>query len=471
MMSKVIEIQLSEIHDIGWPVDNALVQSFRSTLQAGGDVPIILVNICYSEDGWYYEVIDGLHRLAAKQLEGWTSMIAQVVEVDERTARLQRIQACMGKPAVVTTGRAEVELRRVFRDDILKQVGTITTVYEPVLTEEGKRSKRVRQEPLPEDPIELLYVLGEHIRLLEDEAEGISAAAYTSINQFNYFHRFHFGNAHESPAPAFVGWEQIIRDWVASITTVFPAGREVIVEIIKHGAWNNGRRVSGHEKDDLFYVAAAEVYQIPDVDIRRIVLRRPADERSLRNLAYELNWDRLNYPSRHIARSEQIRLLTSMRVHEVVYKLQDERKKQEQAERKVEWDKDQRHEQELLAAQQKAREDAAASTVVFAAASPQFLAPVHAHVIVPQQHEATIIKPIAIPTEVSASPELTLQGLVQRLCREPGWVLFAYNNGTTIDMVAGDSRRSPEMLHEITDRVQRIDIPDPAAPPKKKGAR
>ena len=74
-------------------------------------------------------------------------------------------------------------------------------------------------------------------------------------------------------------------------------------------------------------------------------------------------------------------------------------------------------------------------------------------------------------TEMPASPEWTLQGLVQRLCREPGWVLFAYNNGTTIDMVAGDSRRSPEMLHEITDRVQRIDIPDPAAPPKKKGAR
>jgi len=437
-VNKVIEIQLSEIRDIGWPVDETLVQSFRSTLQAGSDIPIILVNICYSEDGWYYEVIDGLHRLAAKQREGATSIYAQVVEVDDRTARLQRIQACMGKPAPVTAGRARVELCRVFRDDILQQMGAITVVYEPVLTEEGKRSKRIRQQPLPEDPIELLYVVGEHIALLEDDAYHSNHGFHVVHFDFNYFDRtqFQFGlpKSKEVSVPTFVGWEQIIRDWVKSITSVFPGGKNVMDDIIKDEA----HKVYGHEN------VVNEIHVIPDVDIRRILMRRHFNKKNISDLVEELNWgEQLHHHQRQaVTRSEQIRLLTTMPVIEVIYKLQRDRKNYEAAEDEKEWGKAHAI-QEARNQQRKAEsQQGPSSTVVFAAASSQFLAPS------PQLIEAVI------PSEVPTSPELTLQGLVQRLCREHGYVLFAYNNGTTIDMVAGDIHRSPQLLQEITDHVK-----------------
>jgi len=414
-MNKVLEIQLSEIHDIHWPVDERLVQSFQSTLQSGSDIPIILVNTFFTEDGWYYEVIDGLHRLAAKQREGATSILAQIVEVDERTARLQRIQACIGKPATTTIGRAKVELCRVFRDDILQQMGAITTVYEPVLTEAGNRSMRVRQEPLPDDPIGLLYVLGEHIRLLQEDAHKTYDGRAYPQHEFTFY--FREGSLQSQTdvipvEPAFVGWEQVIRNWVSSITSVFPGGRDAVEQIIKDEVQRTHKDIPN----------VTLLCYIPDSDIRRIVLRRYFSVREVSELADEFNWHDRYSQRPKIARSEQIRLLTTMPVGEVIYKLQSERKIREKAEREAEWEKERPEWEKQEAERERKREEKrkkrelehpqeSSSTVVFASAATKFLP------TLPQRQEATALVQLVATASVLLQVRISIEEQ-QRLEKE-----------------------------------------------------
>src|SRR5579871_443682 len=92
-------VQLEEIRDLDWPTDRELVASFRKTLQHGGQFALIQVNRLWQEDAtWHYEVIDGFHRYEAAKAEHQEALLCQVLEVDERTARYARIQACLGKP-------------------------------------------------------------------------------------------------------------------------------------------------------------------------------------------------------------------------------------------------------------------------------------------------------------------------------------------------------------------------------------
>ncbi len=259
--TSIESIDLTAISDLQWPTDPMLVASFRKTLAHGGDVPLLLVN---RVDG-QYEIIDGFHRYDAAKSEGITTILCQVVSYDERTARYSRIQACTGKPAKVTYERAKIELRRAFASEIRGRLGIGTIIYEPILTEDLQLSKRNRKTPLPDDPIQALTALTDHILLLREE---------------------HYATHRDTNYPADMDGDVIhtvVLSWLTEMEHRFGFNEGKMMELIGEEAWKVAFPVQTPGQYSVNGAMSRALMGIPDSAMRELIAKRSQSVSSYSN--------------------------------------------------------------------------------------------------------------------------------------------------------------------------------------------
>ncbi|HEY7413758.1 MAG TPA: ParB/RepB/Spo0J family partition protein [Ktedonobacteraceae bacterium] len=259
-------VQLEEIRDLDWPTDRELVASFRKTLQYGGQFALIQVNRLWQEDAtWHYEVIDGFHRYEAAKTEQLESLLCQVIEVDERTARYARIQACLGKPSAVTGARALLELRHAFVADMQVLIGNPDVLFEPVLGEDGQVQARRRSASLPEDPYQALEVLTDHLLA--------TRAAYPKYIVRDVWQR----SILRTPFGRRTGWEQALNEWMAELGERFGHSASWLLNALHMQLFDDflgprewydrrGQPPFTYKKEYLEF--ALRLWKIPDIDLR-----------------------------------------------------------------------------------------------------------------------------------------------------------------------------------------------------------
>ena len=269
-------IKLEEIWDLHWPVDRELVRSFRSTLQQGNSFNHIKLNLIGPEDDTHhYEVIDGFHRLAAAKAEHIDALLCQVVKLEEKDARDQRIQACIGKPSAVTAERALLELRSAFVEDMQDLIGQPGVLYEPILGEDGQVQARQRTAPLPEDPYMALEALTDHL-----------LATRSAYPADRVEHKWG-GWALRTPFGRRTGWERALNDWLSKMSKQFGFDTSWLLELLHLQLFDNflgprrwyrrrGQALFSEEQD--YAEFAYRIWQIPDVDLRALFRRRLEDQ-------------------------------------------------------------------------------------------------------------------------------------------------------------------------------------------------
>lgn len=270
--SMIEAVHLEELLDLGWPTDRDLVDSFRKTLQQGRPFAPIQVNRVWQEDAtWHYEIIDGFHRYEAAKAEHVDVLNCQVVEVDERTARYARIQACMGKPSTVTSQRALLELQRAFVTDMQTLIGNPEVLYEPIVGEDGQVQARRRTVALPEDPYEALQALADHLFA--------TRAAYPKY----WVRVVGRGQMLRTPFGRRTGWEQALNDWLAEMAERFGYRPSWLLDLLHLQLFDDflgprrwyarrGQPLFSEEKEYVEF--ALRLWQIPDVDLRAWFRRR-----------------------------------------------------------------------------------------------------------------------------------------------------------------------------------------------------
>jgi hypothetical protein len=264
-LSVTIEtVPLDEIRDLGWPTDRHLVWSFRKTLQRGAHFSPIQLNRIWQEDTtWHYEIIDGFHRYEAAKAEGLTTLLCQVVEMEDREARYARIHACVSKPPEVTRERALRELRLAFVQDLREAIGNPEILFEPILGEDGQVHPRPRTAPLPEEPLHALEALADHLM-------ATTAAAPPELVQRGK------GVVNRTPFGRRTGWEQLLNDWLADLGERFGETATWLLGVLRmqvlidqgfgHG-WTQRQR-EAFQRSGGCGLHAILFWDIPDVELR-----------------------------------------------------------------------------------------------------------------------------------------------------------------------------------------------------------
>ncbi|HEY7348330.1 MAG TPA: ParB/RepB/Spo0J family partition protein [Ktedonobacterales bacterium] len=263
-------VPLEEIHDLRWPTDRHLVQSFRKTLQHSGHfAPMHLNRVWQPEVSWRYEVIDGFHRYEAAKAEGVASLLCQVVEIEAQQARYARIQACVGKPAEVTRERALRELRLAFISDMRGVIGSPALLYEPILSEEGQVQARLRALPLPEEPLAALEALTDHLLATQQDVlpsflpSGVQGGGRTPFGQRT-------------------GWEQHLTDWLADLGERFGYDsswllQELHLHVLQEQGLGQGwatRERDAFQRQGGYAFHALWLWNVPDVELRAWLRRQ-----------------------------------------------------------------------------------------------------------------------------------------------------------------------------------------------------
>lgn len=324
-------VQLEEIRDVKWPTDGDLVRAFRKTLQHGGHFTPIQVNRIWQEDAtWHYEIIDGFHRFEAAKAEYLPTLLCQVIELDDRTARYARIQACLGKPSQVTRERALLELQQAFVTDMHTLIGTPEILYEPMLGKDGQVQPRRRTAPLPADPLQALEVLTDHLRVtqadypaywVQDERRGIDL-------------RTPFGRR--------TGWEQALNDWLAEMGERFGHDTSWLLEVLRlhlyKGIFSHrwvrrkGQPQFSEVKD--FVLFTDRLWDIPDVDLRawfrRQVEAHPEQRERLGKVQDLLELHYPLYPDMRRTGPNKQEILMLMTLYPSIYSLMVALRKQQQ---------------------------------------------------------------------------------------------------------------------------------------------
>lgn len=152
------DIQIVELasitQDPSWPIDPALVASFRASISRGGPPLLDLsLNRLRRADGSVgLEIIDGMHRLEALRQEGVVAHTANVREYTTHDAFYARIATSIGKPNDLFRQRAERALREGFVRDVAAHLEGVT-LFQRGLTEDGAIIPLPRRQPLPTDPL------------------------------------------------------------------------------------------------------------------------------------------------------------------------------------------------------------------------------------------------------------------------------------------------------------------------------
>lgn len=257
-------VPLEEIRDLGWPTDRYLVWSFRKTLQRGAHFSPIQLNRVWEPDAtWRYEIIDGFHRYEAAKAEGITSLLCQVVELEEREARYARIHACMHKPSTVTNERALRELRLAFVTDLREAIGNPQVLYEPILGEDGEVHARPRTVPLPEEPLHALEALADHLM-----ATTAAALPYPVQRGKRVVNRTPFGMR--------TGWEQLLNEWLADLGERFGETATWLLgvlrmQVLQDQGFGQGwtqRQRDAFQRNGGYGLYALLFWDIPDVELR-----------------------------------------------------------------------------------------------------------------------------------------------------------------------------------------------------------
>lgn len=257
-------VPIAEIHDVGWPTDRHLVQSFRKTLQHGGHFAPMQLNRVWQPDApWRYEVIDGFHRYEAAKAEDVPELLCQVVELGVREARYNRIQACVGKPAELTRARALQELRLAFITDMHILIGSPDRLYEPILGEDGCIHARLRTAHIPKEPIEALEVFTDHLLATESETTLLLESAEQGKNS-------------TMPISLRTGWERALTEWLTELGRRF--GYDAIwllQELHMHLLQQQGfgqewtpRQREAFQRQGGYAFHALWLWNIPDVELR-----------------------------------------------------------------------------------------------------------------------------------------------------------------------------------------------------------
>lgn len=257
-------LPLEEVQNLGWPTDPNLVQSFRRTLQRGSDFALIQINrVWHPDTTWHHEIIDGFHRYEAAQAEGIASLLFQVVELEEREARYARIQACVGKPSVVTEARALLELRQAFIQDMRAIVGQPEMLFEPLIGEDGRIYPRPRNTPLPDEPIAALEALTNHLQAIQEQ----QLPPVVSENA---------GMSERRKSPPQTGWEPVLQAWLADLGKRFGYNASWLISTLRLSYLREhevGQDGTAHQQKAFmrhggFRAIATALWQIPDVELR-----------------------------------------------------------------------------------------------------------------------------------------------------------------------------------------------------------
>jgi hypothetical protein len=260
---KRLDVQLSEIRDLGWSTEKKRVESFRSSLR-GGQVFTIRVALIYHKDGetWHYEIIDGLHRYEATKLEGRETIWCEITEYQEdeyETVRLMRIQACHGHIDGVLNERVIRDLREWFIKDIAGIIkGDNAELLEPFYGEDGTLHAKKCQSPLAYDnPQQALLDIDDHIfslTLLHKSAQKWAGKVQVRLNEV----AVRLGKSSDE-LYAVIGISNLTRNGVTGKVTSRTAS-------LIHG--------------------------VRDDDLRQLIERRRASEKSLSDtkLEYALDW-------------------------------------------------------------------------------------------------------------------------------------------------------------------------------------
>ena len=155
ILTENLTVDLAHIRqDPTWPIDPALVTSFRASITRG-EPPLLdlsLNRVRRTDRTIELEIIDGMHRLEALRLEGIEEHGAKVREYTPQDAFYARIATSLGKPNELFRQRAERALREGFIRDVAAHLEG-ATVYRRGLGENGTIEAVPRQEPLPADPL------------------------------------------------------------------------------------------------------------------------------------------------------------------------------------------------------------------------------------------------------------------------------------------------------------------------------
>jgi hypothetical protein len=263
-------VPLEEIHNLSWPTDRHLVDSFRKTLQYGGHfAPMHLNRVWQPEATWRYEIIDGFHRYEAAKAEGIPTLLCQVVEIQAREARYARIQACVGKPAEITRERALRELRLAFVSDMHAVIGDPEVLYEPILGEDGQVHARPRTAPVPDEPLAALEALTDHLLATNTEAP-----PYPVQRGQRLVNRTPFGLRS--------GWEQLLNDWLAEMGERFGYDaswllQELHLQLLQEQGLGQGwtpRQREAFQRQGGYAFYALWLWNIPDVELRAWLRRQ-----------------------------------------------------------------------------------------------------------------------------------------------------------------------------------------------------
>lgn len=257
-------VPFAEIHDLGWPTDRHLVQSFRTTLQRGGHFAPMQLNRVWQPDvPWRYEIIDGFHRYEAVKAEGVPELLCQVVELGIQEARYDRIQACVGKPAELTRARALQELRLAFILDMHALIGSPTQLYEPILGEDGRIHARTRTTQLPTEPLEALEVFTDHLRATDAEQVVLLGSSVP-------------GQASSTRMDLRAGWEPALLEWLTELGRRFGYDAAwLLQELHMHLLQQQGfgqewtpRQRDAFQRQGGYAFHALWLWNIPDVELR-----------------------------------------------------------------------------------------------------------------------------------------------------------------------------------------------------------
>jgi hypothetical protein len=153
--TEVVMVDVATIRqDPSWPVDQALVKSFRASIMRG-EPPLLdlsLNRVRHADGSVELEVIDGMHRLEALRLEGVEEHSAKVREYSTQDALYARIATSLGRPHELFRQRAERALREGFIRDVAAHLEG-ATVYQRGMGEDGSIASVPRSDPLPTDPL------------------------------------------------------------------------------------------------------------------------------------------------------------------------------------------------------------------------------------------------------------------------------------------------------------------------------
>jgi hypothetical protein len=325
-------VQLEEIHDVKWPTDGDLVRAFRKTLQHGGHFTPIQVNRIWQEDAtWYYEIIDGFHRFEAAKAEYLPALLCQVVELDERTARYARIQACLGKPSQVTRERALLELQQAFVTDMHALIGAPEILYEPILGKDGQIQPRQRTAPLPEEPMQALEVLTDHLRVTQADYP-----AYWVQDERR-------GTDLRTPFGQRTGWEQALNDWLAEMGERFGHDTYWLLEVLRlhlykgifSHRWVSRKGQPQFSEVHDFVRFTERLWDLPDVDLRawfrRQVTAHPEQRERLGKVQDLLELHYPLYPDERRTGPNKQEILMLLTLYPSIYSLLVALRKQQQA--------------------------------------------------------------------------------------------------------------------------------------------